>query len=373
MFFNIIKLNEDNKKEWDIFCDNCNDAWFWHTTEFEKYILNQAESRQSHSFMVQDGQSVVAIVPLIAVSSNLDDLSCEFSHAGWSLPFPAINSCDTTIRDKIISLIFSHINELAVALNAKRITMSVSPHQVSLFEECKKNNLLLSVDGFIDRTDSTLVIDLGRRSIEELTNSIRSRYRRYIRSCGKELSIDVITSKDINWEIMEDYIRINFIDPSQMLPRYEYEAYFDWIKHGHGILIRAKKKITGESVGYLFVTIYKTSAFDFCVAVNPEAKELRVSHVMKYHAIIFLKSLGINLYELGLNLVRPNLHIIPSAKQIGIANLKQGFTDILLSYYIAEKFFCREYFRETFNDRINKYANAIFNSANNATEESSSQ
>lgn len=63
----IVPLTPDRYREWDRFCLESPDAWFWHTSQWLEYTLHYRPDLQprSESFLCLAEDSPVAVCPLI--------------------------------------------------------------------------------------------------------------------------------------------------------------------------------------------------------------------------------------------------------------------------------------------------------------------
>ena len=60
MNLEVIPLNKECNELWNHFCDESDDAWFWHTTDFMDYQLNLRPALESKSmaFMIKEGRDI---------------------------------------------------------------------------------------------------------------------------------------------------------------------------------------------------------------------------------------------------------------------------------------------------------------------------
>ena len=108
MQYKIQKLDINKYKIWDDFCNNCNQVWFWHTTDWLEYILARTEfSPKNLSFFVCEGDVLEAIVPL--VSEKINNYR-EITYEGGPVPAPAIkDNLSDHGKSELIKLIFNTI------------------------------------------------------------------------------------------------------------------------------------------------------------------------------------------------------------------------------------------------------------------------
>ena len=101
----------------------------------------------------------------------------------------------------------------------------------------------------------------------------------------------------------------------------------------------AKHKESGVLAGMLLVSFYKKAAYDNSVAVDPDHHQNYVSHLLKWNAISELVKRGAVSYELGIKAELPDLMRIPSRKNLGISNFKDGWArGSVKRVFVADKF-----------------------------------
>jgi len=307
--------------------------------------------------MVFQNDELVAIVPLTLTIRNNN--IAEWTHAGWSIPFPAIKAePKSKLWSLITHTIFKNIDDLSKDLNIKRISMCISPHQRNLYKANMEDNILYKIYGFLDRSEETLIIDLNK-SEEEILFSIRKRYKRYIRNLSDKIETIIIENHQITNSTINDFIGVAKRNVSNKIDEKDYLHLQKWLQNNHGILIQAKLTESQKAIGYLAVLNYKKSAFDYMTVVDDEYKELRVSHAMKMTSLLKLKELETEFYELGVYTNCPKIHRLPNAKQKGITKFKSGFADKLISLPVAEKFYDVNFFKKVYVKRIEEFSEWI--------------
>src|SRR3989338_3599557 len=168
----IVNLTKEKYKEWDAFCLESDDAWFWQTSKWLEYILNFIVNNKSESksfFVIKNGK-IVAICPLIL--EECDGIK-EFSYNHYFGFTPAFaNYLTRNERAVVIKETFSHIDYLAEQNSVKRIMMRSSVLNSSFIDARTPPANFLMKFGFLDASLNTQVLDL-RRTINELHKDIR--------------------------------------------------------------------------------------------------------------------------------------------------------------------------------------------------------
>ncbi len=356
-------LTGSNREQWEGYCQSCADAWYWHTVEFQDFITagDVAGGALNKSFLVYSDDIIVAVVPLLLCTMQRAGgiLAREMVYSGWATPYPAIKSDLPDAQAKQLSeFIFGHINEIAEKESVLRAVFSVS-YQQRLHNRCLRRNIMLDQPGFLDVSEYTHTVDLGR-DIKDIESGFRRRYMRYIRANKEKIDVQFLAGKDIPAVYIDECRDVCRKDSSQDWPEGKLSYMFRAAVAGNGIFIRCFLKQNKRPIGYLFIIVYKNYAFDFAVAVDDEYKDLRVSHAMKAAAAGYLKLNNAKSYELGIATINSSLHRIADEKQRAITYFKRGFATDIVPLFIAEKYFKREYFCLTLQRRIDSFQKDLF-------------
>ncbi|MBF0385362.1 MAG: hypothetical protein HQL27_05775 [Candidatus Omnitrophica bacterium] len=362
--YKIRYLTDSNPDSWDDFCLKYDNAWFWHTTDFQRYILDNHPTWNNYtkSFMVTKNEKILAVVPVIIGEKKYEDSKVwkEISYSGWSTPFAAvISDIDSKDKEMLNQTIIDNINLIAKEEGVARAVFSVSFHQKDTYEKSLKKNELVNFVNFQDISERTLVIDLSA-DINSVLSSFRERYARYIRANEQAINIEAISRSMVADEVLIQYKEVSSHDPSQEFHQGKAEFIAANVEKGKGVLFKCSLAENRKAVGFLFVIFYKKYAFDFAVAVDKNYENLRVSHAMKKAATIFLKENGCLVYELGVLTEASKPHRVASDKQKGITNFKRGFANKDLPLFIAEKFYSEEYFKYVHDKRIKAFESDLF-------------
>jgi hypothetical protein len=145
-------------------------------------------------------------------------------------------------------------------------------------------------------------------------------------------------------------------------PSDTFEAMYEWVKSGRAILAGAK--VGDQWVGFILAITYKDGAYYGSSANDPEFSHLPVSHAIQWAIIRWLKSHGYCSYELGWQQYGPQLYDFPSEKEVAISLFKRGFGGEAVPLFRGEKYYSAKYFRQVFDERIEKYASFLEHGAN---------
>lgn len=370
--YRIVCLNKDNRDEWDKYCFSCANAWYWHTAEFQDFIIaaNIFGKVINRSFIVYDNSSVISIVPLLIceIERFKGVMEKEIVYFGWATPYPAISTdLPEKETERLTEFIFNNVYDIAKTEKVSRAVFSVLYQQEQIYKRCMKRNIMLDKPDFLDISEYAQIVDLSG-NINDIENTFRERYMRYVRAHKEKFDIEVITNKNISQIYCDECQAVCNKDSSQNWPEEKLPYLYKTVITGNGIFIRCSLRENKQAVGYLFVILYKNHSFDFAVAVNDEYKNFRVSQIMKVAAVRYLKSKNIKTYDLGIATMWSSIHRISSAKQRAITYFKRGFATDIKPMFITEKYFDREYFREIYKRRMELLEKDLFQEPNNCHE-----
>ncbi|MDD5031511.1 MAG: GNAT family N-acetyltransferase [Patescibacteria group bacterium] len=360
MGFKIIKLTEDKNQDWDKFCLESRDAWFWQTSGWLEYILNYQPSlaTENFSFFVLRGDKIRAIVPLTRETVRTDKGKVyEFSFGGRGIPAPALdNSLNRSDRELVYKLIFSEVDRLAVANGVKRAVFRQVPISDSFLNNKFSFNYFLKY-GFIDASLNTCLINLGKTE-DELLHDLRRNHLRSIKKANN-LKIVIYNEKNITEEIFLAYKKMHYLAAGkQTRPDKTFNLMYEWARAGLGFL--AVAEISGRPVGFEYYSVYKDNVYGFSAANDPEVeKDLPIRHALEWEAILWMKHQGFHFYEIGQQQYGPLLYDFPDQKKLNISHFKKGFGGFTAPLFIGEKYYDKQYFLKMYQERINKYADLI--------------
>jgi len=362
--FRIEYLSDENKNDWAVFCLSCKNAWYWHTIEFQEFIIASYKygTIRNMSFIVYYNDALVAVVPLLICElERIKGIPVkEIVYSGWANPYPAISTGITEQEaEGLTSFIFDHISSIAKEVGVARAVFSIFYQQIDLYQRCLKRNILLNQPGYLNISEHAQVVDLSE-DINKIESSFRKRFMRYIRANQEKIDIEIITDKNISQLHCDECLDLSGKDSSQEWPAEKMPYLYSAVVAGQGILVHCRLKESQLPVGYLFVVVYKGYAFDFAVAVNDEYKDLRISHAMKLAAIRFLKAKEVKSYELGIATFGSTMHRISTEKRRAITYFKNGFANNIMSMFIAEKYYDREYLLAMARQRIELLEKDLF-------------
>lgn len=353
----ILNLNNKNSAAWDTFCLESDDAWYLHTYLWQEFILNYNPDLESKSlsFFVEDEKKIVAICPLIVEKKNS---VFEFSFGGDYCPRPALsNNLSFKYREKIMKLIFEQVDLLALDYNISRASFRFPVLNKSfLTTEQEKNNYLMKF-GYLDTSINTQILDL-RKPLTELRAQMRHGHDSDIVRAEKFLSAEIFDMNNITKEIFDLYVGLHAKASGRVTrPAKTFSIMFETIKSGKAFLIGSKYKEL--FVGFAYFVNYKNNTSYGSSCNDPDIRDLPIAHFIQWTAIKYMKSLGVEFYELGWQQYTSTLVDSLGTKQINISLFKRGFGGFTVPLFRAEKFFHKDFFLATYESRIKKYSELI--------------
>lgn len=350
----IVNLTKDKYKEWDDFCLESDDAWFWHTTKWLEYTLNfQLDSHsESKSFFILKDNKIAAICPLI-----LEERSGvkEFSYNKSYGIIPAFaNHLTRKERDKLMKLMFERLDYLAEENNVKRISMRFVILNPSFIETQKQKYNYLKKFGYLDNSLNTRIIDL-RRPLDELRKKIRHGHDSDIDRASKILKSEIFDYSNITKEAFNGYLELHHKDKGR-LKRKEitFDMMYDWIKEKNAFLIGTKKE--GKFVGFSYFFLFKNNVYYGSACNDKDCSNMPIAHFIQWQAIKWMHKKNIKFYEIGWQHFADTFSNFPSEKDISIARFKRGFGGFTVPLFMGEKYYNKDYFLEIYNSRIKKYS-----------------
>lgn len=352
----IIPLTRDLYEEWDKFCLESDEAWFWHTTDWLEYTLHLRPElkSQSKSFLIMNNNIPVAICPLIlnTVSEGEEEYNAfSFDRSGGMIPALG-NGPAAKQRETLLKLIFSHIDELAVQHDVKICLLRFSPLAPAFYRQNQYNYLMKF--GFLNTSLNTQVLYLTD-DLNQINKNIRKGHKHDIHRGEKAFEVNVYDKNNITEEIFDRYRILHHKTAGRVTrPLITFEMMYHWILEGKAILGGASYQ--GKHVAFDLINVYKDGAFYSSASDDPDVEtDVPTSHVMQWRVITWLKENGFRIYEIGLQQFGAQLYDFPSEKDKTISFFKRGFGGLTAPVFSGEKFYSREFLSRVLSNRVEKF------------------
>jgi GNAT acetyltransferase-like protein len=322
---------------WKSVTDRSPDAWFWHTWANMQFNLVAAQKYEARnlSFFVLQGGKPVGVVPLMVNRITVGDVSgWEASYYGAPLPWPAFLPGLPEL-ETLENFAFSELETRVREAQAERIRLRLEPptpthtDQQRLEQRIKQNQFL----------DSSYVSHYMTLEADTL-DQVRERYRRYVKKFGPAYELSIVDSEAVTSALEETYFHLHVKDAGgQFRSRESYTLQCDLARAGEAFFVVARNRGADVIAGMLLVSLYKGSAYDNSVAVDPAFQQEYVSHLLKWTAIEELLRRGAQSYELGPKAESSSFMALPSEKSRGISYFKEGWArHSVRRVAVAEKF-----------------------------------
>ncbi len=357
----ILPLTRDRYKEWDEFCLESDDAWFWHTTHWLEYTLNYKPELNSTSlsFEVTQDSKIMAVCPLLLETIIFQGREVqEFSFGGFSTWAPAFaNEIPAKRRGRVIKEVFDYIDILARDNRVVRANFglsSLAPRYLS--SNVPENNYLMKY-GYIDVSLNTQIIYLGQ-SLKAIRSGMRKGHNYDINRGLKQFEVVTLDKTNISRDDYNKYCELHHNAAGRITrPVITFNMMYDWILAGNAVLFGAK---SGEKyVGFSYVITYKNGAYYASACNDPEYSHMPIGHILHWRAIEWLKEHDFEHYEIGTQIYGCLPHTLLSQEGINIAFFKRGFGGFTVPYFRGEKYYSKDYYLKLNLDRVKKYASYL--------------
>jgi hypothetical protein len=327
----------DAQEMWTRVGDSCPDAWFWHTwanMQFNVIAAQKYEARNLSFFVLRDGKPV-GMVPLMVNRTQVADVSAwEASYYGGPLPWPAFLP-NLPEFEALENFAFVELEARARDAQAGRIRLRLEP-PTPMPDEQQRLGRAVKQHQYLDSSYVSHYMMLDANTFA----NIRERYRRYVKKFSLGYAMSIADGERVSAALEEAYFHLHVKDAGgQFRSRDSYRFQADLARNGEAFFVVAQNRASDVIAGMLLISIYKDSAYDNSVAVDPAFQHEYVSHLLKWTAIEELLRRGARSYELGPKAALPNFMSLPSEKNRGISYFKEGWArDSARRVGVAEKF-----------------------------------
>ena len=355
----IIPLSKNLYPPWNTFCQDSDDAWFWHTSDWLEYTINlrpQFRTEQK-SFYIEENGKIVAICPLLinTVKEGEEELR-YFSYDRYQGVTPAIkNNNSKKERSRILNFVFSIIDKMAFENDVDLLLTKFTP----LARSYGKSNNFLERYGFLNTSLSTITIDLSH-DLEYLFSDMRKGHRYNVKKGMEIYTVKIFGKENITKEEFDCYQKLHYKASGRMTrPQITFDLMHFWIKTGNAIL--AGLIYNGNYIGFSLIILYKNGAYYGSACDDPEIDvPVPVHPLLQWKVIEWLKKEGYILYEIGLQQFGIQLYDFPSEKDRSISFFKRGFGGDIIPLFSGEKWYSESYFRRKMENRIEEYCRTVF-------------
>ena len=351
----LVKFDDVGVESWDTFCVRSRGAWLLHTSFWLKYTLAlYTGERENHSFAVVENGQIIAISPLIAEARNVGNMTLkELTFNGEACPLPAVqNGITEKKRKRVLDYVFSTIDELAKKIAAKRTVFRQNILALDYYKSSGSVFNELVRYGFLEVNLYTQSINLELDD-DSLFKKMRSGHRQSINKALEAMHFVVYSQENASPDIFDGYRKMHEKAAGRQTrsPR-TFNMMYDLILQGNAVLCSAA--LDGTIVGYALAFCYKRGALYASACNDPAYKNAPIGHGIQWELMRYLKSQGVERYEVGLQ-AWPQLHYIPSDKERSISKFKRGFGGDMVPVFSGEKFYDSKIMQLSYQRRLQAY------------------
>ena len=350
----------NNKEAWNSFAQQCDDAWFWHTTNWMEYTQEYSGEKYiaNRSFLIVENHEPVAICPVIVEISSLAANTHQFSCLGLPIPFPAMrNELSYEKRQLALKLYTQMLTTIAqeeavgyVSVRVPSVATSYLTHGIPV------SNALLRY-GYIDLAYLTQIIDL-RRDLKELWAEVRKGHKSDVKRANKTCHVEVWDQHNITANKFQEYQLLHQKDAGRVTrSQRTFDLMLSWVAEGHAILVEADHG--GQAAGFSLMILFRTGAYYGSSCKDPELPDVPAAHLIQWSTIRWLKEHGFEWYDTGLQQFCSQWFEQASPKDLSIAGFKRGFGGSTVPLMTAEFFYTRALLKSTFEKRLCGYLSAL--------------
>jgi hypothetical protein len=340
-------LDPDREAEWDDFCRAEPGAWFWHTTDWTRFMLAAKPEREGRSlaFAVRDARGLLAIAPLTVEGDG-------FTLGGGSCWAPAVRAdLDESSAAEVHRLVLDHVDELAGEHGVVRAGFQVSPLTAGTFAPAA----LRAQYAEIGRTSQ--ILDLTR-DLDALRRGMSKGHRSAVKRGTAQFRCEALSGPEATSEALHAFRALTDAAAGRATrPAESYERLADWTRRRDALLVFAYDGDT--RVGGAFLSVFRNRAYYSLAAMDRSRSRLPIGQAVQWTAIEWLKANGVTTYELGLQQFGPVPHDAPSDKELAISRFKRGFGGVQRLAPAFEKWYSAEAFRAAHAVRADAYAASL--------------
>ncbi len=354
----IVPLTPRSYADWNGFCEQSSEAWFWHTTDWLDYNLGYRPERKPRllSFLCKEGKRVLAAVPLILEEhEQFGRVWRFFTMGGNPLAAPALSDAlSEAQRENLLDVIFQTIDELAAELDVAYARYRLFPLARRRLEpKYAPANFLLKY-GYLDCTTNTQLIDL-RLSERALLEGVRRNHQRSIEKARSLFRIRFHQGAELPLEKIDEYRLLHAKDAGRVTrPKATFDLMGEWMRRGRGFMTEAYTP-EGRSVGFELYAIFQKAAYGLSVCNEPELEHWPIRHLVEWESIRHMRSLGVEFYDIGMQHYSALPYDFPEKKNSDISLFKRGFGGVEVPSFCGERFFDREYWSALREERTRKF------------------
>lgn len=339
----IEQFTDKNRKEWDEFCLESDDAWFWHTIIFMDFTLEYYRNANpiNRSFLIRNGKEILAIFPLIKEQREEGNI---LSYASVHFtPNPCFRNSDSdSFKKKLLIMGMKEIDKIAQEEKCKECRIDITPISKNRLSKLK-HNYLMDFDFFI--TDTVTQIIKIFPDIEQIKKGIRKTYKQIFGYYADTVKYKIYDKNNITWEVFLRYKELHHKDAGRKTrPDETFKIMYKMISEGNAFLSEVTS-LEGQPLGYGLIYLYKNSALYGSAAMDPTV-DLPIGHLVQWGVLQYLSQIGVEYYDTSNQFPSPQLLQDYDHKKKQISFFKRGFGGELHQVFRGRKFYDQEYLKK---------------------------
>jgi len=361
MEFKICYYKDLTNEQWDNFVTQVDIASYYHSWQWLNYCSKFLNIKEHCSFvLLNDNGAPIAICPL-AITTNPGKHINEISFSGIPAGIPAINENNPSLRRKILSYIFTFIEDYAKkyeVMNIKMIYHSLNRAFCQKEFASQQYSFELLRYGMHYYVNNSSVINLNLCQ-EKLSENLSKYHRRHImRGAKKGIYVKVFNqlyNKEESRQYFNQYQKIHLLTAGKMTrPQETWDEMYNGLLKGCASLFVAFVKDT--PISYLYCGEFSLMAFGWSqVNVAEYEEEYSPRHTIEWEAILYYQNQKFNFYEVGEIFYKPQFFYLASEKEKSISILKERFGGFLVPKVFWIGYFNNEFKKEDLISRLNDY------------------
>ena len=298
-------LNESNRAAWDEFAMKSDSAWMRHTTAWQKYssCCRFDSNTRNFSFMVKQDNKIQAIVPLLAEYSYPERTFDCFSMYGDYTPLPAYSNSDEVKKSAVVDAIREEMDRIVRANGIRYGKFIIDPLiSYPYFNDFAPFNML--EEGAQLAMKTTNIVDL-RPDTDTILRRMRKGHKAAIKQVMKEpgYRVDIFDKSNISKDKLLRFKEIHRIDAGRQTRTDDsWECMYEWIADGNACLVMLWLDSIQDYTSAALMMMYKKAAYYASFGtLDTFTLGGHGGDIIQWEAIKYLKSAGIEIYEMGDN------------------------------------------------------------------------
>jgi hypothetical protein len=346
----IVRYTDDLETPWSCLAAQSPDAWFWHTRAWLEFAVEVGRDHfiSDLSFVIVNDSAPAAICPVILEAR---EGYRRFSYLGEFIPFPAFAHDLTEIAHaKLLEVYVGELERLADEHDVAYTRVAVPALSPGRFVPGPPMLNPLLEYGFFDLAWQTQVIDLTLPE-SELWKGLRKGHRSDVKRAAGAAVVSFWDQAAMTTGKFSEYRELHERDAGRVTrSAHSFDLMEQWIRDGTGVLVEAA--IDGRPIAFALLVLFGAGAYYGSGCKDPDHASVPSSHLIQWESMRWLKLHGYRYYDIGVQHFGPQLHHVPSDKEIGIASFKRGFGGRTVPVLTAERFYSPALFEQQWKRRV---------------------